>query len=222
MPTITPGPPVTLGFRRILKPGRLLWLRAIAWLVFSIFVVAFAFGTASDALTKLLADGGEFSAFVARCAGPLVALAAYALLVRFGEDRRPLEIGLRPALPELGIGLMLGTAMFAAVMLILIGTGLYDFRPIGWLPAWKAAGASIEAGVVEEIMVRGLILRLMWRAFGPAVAFGISAAAFGIGHLGNENVTAIPGGIHTDDRPVSRTGGTEPGPSTSCSFRSRT
>jgi membrane protease YdiL (CAAX protease family) len=157
--------------------------------VFSVFAIALVFGVTGDAATNLVPDGNHFLAFATRCVGPAMALIAYSLLVLFGEGRKPVELGVRAAVPQLLLGLTLGALMFAAVLLLLIGFGLYHFEHIGWQPAWLTAGRAIEAGVVEEVMVRGLILRLSWRAFGPVAAFAISAAAFGIGHLGNENVS---------------------------------
>ena len=183
--------PLDLGRMRVLQPGRLLWLRALVWLTFSIFAVAFMFGIASDFIGKFLPQDSAPLAFFARCSGPLVALVAYIILVCLGEARYPVELGLKAAAPQLLLGVVLGTLMFATVMLILIASGLYDFRYVGWMPAWKPAGAAIEAGIVEELMVRGLMLRLIWRSFGPVAAFLVSAAAFGVGHLGNDNVSVF-------------------------------
>lgn len=183
--------PIELGEKGALKPGRWLWLRALAWLGFSIFAVALLFGVTSDMVSKVLPVDSASLAFVARCSGPILALAAYIALVRVGEARRPVELDLKPAAPQLLAGLALGTAMFATVMLILAGGGFYELRFVGWTPAWQSAGAAIEAGIVEELLVRGLMLRLIWRGFGPVVAFLVSAAAFGVGHLGNENVTVF-------------------------------
>lgn len=183
--------PIDLGQRRILAPGRLLWLRAIVWLAFSIFAVAFLFGVTSDQIGKALPQDGAQLAFIARFSGPVAALAAYILLIRLGEARYPAELALKPAAPELLAGLIIGAAMFGTVMLILAGTGLYELTYRGWATPWQSAGAAIEAGIVEELMVRGLIFRLVWRAFGTVAAFLVSAAAFGVGHLGNENATAF-------------------------------
>ena len=183
------GPPMALGHARVLRPGRLLWLRALAWLVFSVFAVALAFGLSGEALASLSAGRGDAAAFAARAAGAVLVLLAYGLLVRFGEARHADELALRPVLPQLLGGLALGGAMFALVMLLLAGAGLYEVRQIGLPAAWASAAPAIEAGIVEEVMVRGLIFRLMWRAFGPLAAFLVSAVAFGVGHLGNDNAT---------------------------------
>lgn len=183
--------PIDLGKKRVLQPGHLIWLRSVVWLAFSIFSIAAIFGVTKDAIGNSLWQDGAPLQFVVRCSGLIVALVAYIVLIRVGEARHPAELDLKPAAPQLLVGLAIGTVMFVTVMLILIGSGLYEHRYVGWAPAWKAAGAAIEAGVVEELMIRGIMLRLIWRSFGPVAAFLVSAAAFGVGHLGNDNVTAF-------------------------------
>jgi membrane protease YdiL (CAAX protease family) len=51
----------------------------------------------------------------------------------------------------------------------------------GWL--------ALESGILEEVIVRGVVLRLVWRAFGPAAAFIASALLFGVGHFANPGAT---------------------------------
>lgn len=191
MNNVTWSMPMELGRRRILRPGRLVSVRAIGWLVFSVFAIAFLFGITSDFAGKFLPQNGGSLSFITRCLGPIAALMAYIVLVRLGEARHPTELGLRPAAPQLLIGLAIGTALFAAVMLILSVSGLYEVTYLGWTPAWKPAGAAIEAGIVEELIARGLIFRLVWRSFGAVAAFLVSAIVFGMGHLGNENASAF-------------------------------
>lgn len=179
------GVPIELGEGRVLREGRLRWLRAAVWMVALFFAVATSFGPAMSAVRELLPQDAAFLRFLTRCAGAVIALCAYALLVRLGEGRSPREIAIRPALGQLLIGLVLGLAMFAIVMAVMVAFGLYDVTFVGLQPAWRAAGLAIEAGVVEEIMIRAIVLRLLWRAFGPVTAFLISAALFGAGHLPN-------------------------------------
>ncbi|OWK29847.1 type II CAAX endopeptidase family protein [Sphingomonas mucosissima] len=179
------GLPIELGDQRFLHEDRLLWLRAIAWMVALFFAVVMSFGPVMSAVRGLLPTDAAPLQFLARCAGAAVALGAYALLVRFGEGRWPREIALRPAPGQLLVGIVLGLAMFALVMAVMIAFGLYDVAFVGPASAWRAAGLAIEAGVIEELMIRGIVLRLLWRAFGPAPAFLVSAALFGAGHLPN-------------------------------------
>lgn len=179
------GLPIELGDQRVLRDGRLRWLRAMAWMVALFLAVILSFGPATSAVRALLPPDAAALHFLARCAGAAVALGAYALLVRFGEGRSPREIALTPAPVQLLIGVVLGLAMFALVMAVMMAFGLYDVALVGPASAWRAAGLAIEAGVVEELMIRGIVLRLLWRAFGPVPAFVISAALFGAGHLPN-------------------------------------
>ncbi|WP_342250648.1 CPBP family intramembrane glutamic endopeptidase [Sphingomonas sp. OTU376] len=53
------------------------------------------------------------------------------------------------------------------------------------------AGLALQSAVVEELLVRGVILRLLWRTFGPVVAFAASAALFGLGHAFNPGATVM-------------------------------
>lgn len=179
------GVPLALGEQRVLREGRLRWLRATVWMVALFFAVATSFGPAMSAVRELLPKDAASLHFLTRCAGAVIALGAYALLVRLGEGRSPREIAIKPALGQLLIGLVLGLAMFAMVMAAMVAFGLYDVAFVGPAPAWRAAGLAIEAGVVEELMIRGVVLRLLWRAFGPVPAFLVSAALFGAGHLPN-------------------------------------
>lgn len=169
----------------MLRDGRLRWLRATAWMVTLFVVIGMSFGPAMSGIRALLPADADVLHFLTRCAGALIALGAYALLVQLGEGRSPREIAIGPALGQTLAGVALGAAMFALVMAVMVAFGLYDVAFVGPASAWRAAGLAIEAGVVEELMIRGIVLRLLWRAFGPAPAFLISAALFGAGHLPN-------------------------------------
>ena len=180
---------LTLGDRRILREGRLRWLRALAWMAALFFIIPLSFGPAMEGVRSLLPEGDDRWIFATRLVSALIALGAYALLVRLGEARSAREIALRPGIPETLAGLVLGIAMFGAVMGIMSTFSLYEITFTGPAPIWRAAGLSIGAGVVEEVLVRGVMLRLLWRAFGPIPAFALSAAAFGAGHLPNPGAT---------------------------------
>lgn len=180
---------LVLGDKGVLKPGPLLWLRSIVWMIgFSILLVL-SFGPLGQFASDLLPKDQLGLRFMARVLSVLVALAVYVLLVRYVEKRSATELSMSAAPRELALGLLLGMLMFSAVMAILAGSGLYDVSFRGFEPAWKPAGSAIEAGIVEELLVRGIILRLLWRAFGPAVAFTGSAILFGAGHFPNSGAS---------------------------------
>jgi hypothetical protein len=180
------GRVIELGADRILREGRLRWLRALAWMIVLFLIVPLTFGPAMAALRDMLPNDARLE-FLTRLLGATIALGAYALLVRIGEGRSPREIAIRPAFIQMLGGVALGLAMFSAVMAVMAMFDLYDISVIGPAPAWGAAGLALEAGVVEELLVRGVLLRLLWRAFGPLPAFLVSAAVFGAGHLPNQD-----------------------------------
>ncbi|GAA0265229.1 CPBP family intramembrane metalloprotease [Alteraurantiacibacter aestuarii] len=181
-----------LGNQRILRPGRWLWARALVWIVILIFAVMIPFGLASEWLSNALPDQPGFQ-FLAHGAGAVIVLSCYALLVRIGEARAPSEIALASAPMGLLAGLAIGLALFSSVMGILIGTGLYDMSFQGLAPAWRGAGLAIESGILEEVLIRGVILRLLWRSVGPWPALAVSMLLFGAGHLANPGATLLPG-----------------------------
>jgi membrane protease YdiL (CAAX protease family) len=122
------------------------------------------------------------------CLISAAALAVYVGAVRLGERRWPGELD-PGRLPELAAGLVLGAAMFSAVMGALVGFDWYDLERAGPADPSKALAVSIQAGVVEELLLRAVVFRLLARAFNIWWALGISAALFGALHLGNDNAT---------------------------------
>ncbi len=177
-----------LGERRILRPGRWRPARATCWAVAMVFAIVLAFGPGMEALAHALPKSPEVQFFV-RALGACIVLGTYAALVRLGEHRSPAELGLATAPAGIFAGLAIGAILFGIVMAIMIGADLYRFDYHGPASAWHGAGLAIESGVFEEVLVRGVVLRLMWRAFGPIAAFAISAVLFGAGHVGNPGAT---------------------------------
>ena len=187
------APPVQLGERRILRPGRLRWLRAVGWLLLLFFLTAGAFGLPLQWAADHLPPGNEPLQFGGRVAACVVALGCYAVAVRLGEGRGARELGLRPALPGLLSGTLLGLVMMTMIMGVLAATGAYDITVSGWAPAWSGVGLALQAAVTEELWMRALLFRLLWRAFGPVPALIVVAAVFAALHLANPGATALAG-----------------------------
>jgi hypothetical protein len=187
----TAGTGIVLGDRHFLKGGRLRWLRSLAWMIGLFALVLLAVGPGMAVARHILPTGTPQLGFLANIISGVLAVSVYALLVRFGEDRHPDELAIKSAPAQLAAGLALGAAMFGTVMAILMA---FDFYTVDWLgsaPAWRGAGHAIQAALIEEILVRAILFRLLWRAFGPLPAFIVSAAVFGVSHIVNPGATVV-------------------------------
>ncbi len=165
----------------------------MAWLVLLFFVTAAAFGLPLQAAVDLLPADNLALGVAGVLLACAVALGSYTGAVRLGEGRWASELAVRPALPELALGMVLGLAMMASLMGVLVVTRAYDVTVVGVAPAWTGLGLAVQAAVTEELWMRALLLRLLWRAFGPVPAFIIAGLIFAALHLTNPGATALAG-----------------------------
>ncbi len=129
-----------------------------------------------------------------RAGGPAVVavlcLAAYLAAQKWIERRTPVELAIHRALPEVAAGMLLGLGLFCSVMAILWVARAY--HPEGWsLHAALARGLvfALMAGIVEEILFRGLLFRMFSKIFGTWGALLLTSALFGLAHAGNPGAT---------------------------------
>jgi hypothetical protein len=117
-------------------------------------------------------------------------LGAYALLVRWIERRRASEIAPRAAVTPLPLGLVIGIGLMAAVNLIFWATGAAVFTP-GTGLAGIGAGliAAFAVAVLEELLLRAVVFRIVEQACGTTIALLLSAAIFGLLHAANPGAT---------------------------------
>jgi membrane protease YdiL (CAAX protease family) len=119
------------------------------------------------------------------------AVMAYLVVVMFMERRRvPYEL----APGRLG-GLLRGGAMgsFSLALCVLVLALLGSYRIISvntsYNPWLDLLTLGLTAGIAEEIIMRGMVQRLLEEWLGSWVAIAISAALFGFMHLGNQDGT---------------------------------
>lgn len=179
------------------RPGpraeRLGWLQLIAGIVILAVVVQIA-GLLTRSLVGAVLGGSSSapSALVSAVVVALVSLGGYWCLIRLIARRPVTEIEATGTLQELGVGLAIGALLMGAVVAVLALLGAYRVTDIGWddgIVLGLAAGVS--AGVAEEIVFRGLLLRLLEDWLGTWWALGLTAALFGVLHLGNPEASAF-------------------------------
>ena len=182
-------PPGTPGWQRwlVLSPAARIVFFAAMLIGFSVLV-----RSATATLGWTAASASPLQHALATLSVQLLpALAAYFILVKLIERRRALELAPRD-IPTFGVaGLAVGAALFSLVVAVLWLAGSYHVTGINpqpdWLPAVLVAG--IGAGIGEEIVVRGVLFRIVEEGLGTWWAVLISALFFGAAHIGNPAAT---------------------------------
>lgn len=178
-------------------PGWQRWLvlSPVARIVFfAVMMIGFSFlvhGLVASLGWALRSASPLQHAFAALSTRLLPALASYLILVKLIERRRVDELSPRD-IPAFGAaGLITGAVLFSLVVAILWLVGSYHVSgshpPVDWLPAVLVAG--IGAGIGEEIVMRGVLFRIVEEGLGTWWALLISALAFGAAHLANPAAT---------------------------------
>jgi membrane protease YdiL (CAAX protease family) len=120
----------------------------------------------------------------------VAALCAYVAYVRLLERRTVTELAPRAALPGIASGIVLGAVLYATTMLVL--WLLRDYRFDGfasWAPLGAGILAAISTAFIEEIIMRGLVYRVVESVAGTWIALALSAALFGALHGANRGAT---------------------------------
>ncbi|MEU6232177.1 type II CAAX endopeptidase family protein [Kitasatospora sp. NPDC047058] len=108
-------------------------------------------------------------------------------------ERRPVtELARGEAPGPLLQGLVIGVAMFGAVIANIYVLGDYQVHGFGSpTGAIGLVGFMAGAAVTEELMFRGLLFRLVERGLGTYLALALSGTAFGAAHLLNKDATLL-------------------------------
>jgi membrane protease YdiL (CAAX protease family) len=121
----------------------------------------------------------------------LAALLAYWATARWYERRTPDE--LRPAPVRALLAAAAGAMMISITSVALLAGGVYSVTDRPGLQA-SAAGLVVViaiAALLEELVFRGVLFRILERGFGSSVALWLQALAFGAVHLGNVDTDAV-------------------------------
>jgi hypothetical protein len=124
-----------------------------------------------------------------------IVLGAYYSYVRIVEKRPVLELS-GPRMPrELGAGLLLGALLFCMTIGLLAALGVYQVTGSNGAAAMLVTvPAFILSAVLEEVVMRGVVFRLLEQSLGSWIALAISAAIFGLLHLLNPGATLLNAG----------------------------
>jgi uncharacterized protein len=121
-----------------------------------------------------------------------IVLGAYASYVRLIEKRPVAELSRQHALREVVAGVLLGAGLLALTIAVLAALGVYQVTGNnGWIAALTVLPAAVRAAVLEEVVMRGIVFRLVERSLGSWIALALSAVIFGALHLLNPGATLL-------------------------------
>ena len=128
----------------------------------------------------------------------ITVLMAYTGFVRLTERRWPSELRPRPAMWELPDGIALGLGLSAASVAVIWFLGGYRIDGIADRSAWASPivnglAIALESSVIEEVLIRGLVLRILAEVFGRWWALAVSSLLFGVLHMANPGSSVIVG-----------------------------
>lgn len=177
--------PLELGSTGVLIPGRWLWLRAILWAaLLSAGALGFLFSTLDLSGWLNLPPNSSYVVFLVV---PLLAFVTYAVVVRLVEARSPVEVlPFAGMLTQLLIGATLGFITLCFTTVVLWSLGFYHVQRSHWSDLLGSfLFGPYLSGMLEELLFRAIVLRILARAFGNQWGLVLSAVLFGAAHLGH-------------------------------------
>jgi hypothetical protein len=135
---------------------------------------------------------GHVSDLVLRIIGAAIMAAAYLGGSRLIKGQQLTEFTGTGGIREFAGGLGLGFCLFSAVMVVLWPVSVY--HPVGWGTAaglGVGAVAALSAGVIEEVMFRGFLFRLIEGVAGTWWALLATSVLFGAAHAFNPGATVL-------------------------------
>ncbi|MGE3247178.1 MAG: lysostaphin resistance A-like protein [Beijerinckiaceae bacterium] len=126
-------------------------------------------------------------ALVAAAGMSIAGLIVYWTFVRFIEQRPVRELSFSGMGLELGAGILIGAGLCVVCVLILMAQDVYrieGFRPLVF--ALPALAMALSSGVLEELMYRGVLFRIVEETFGSWIALAVSALVFGLSHYSSQ------------------------------------
>jgi uncharacterized protein len=135
--------------------------------------------------------GNPWLTLVIGVATAVLAVLAYAWVVRRTERRAPAELAPDGAAAATGRGVLIGVLMCGAVIANLAFLGAYRIDGLGSVTGMLGLlGFMAAAAVTEELLFRGVLFRIVEERTGTWIALALTGAVFGLAHLPNPDATA--------------------------------
>jgi membrane protease YdiL (CAAX protease family) len=160
-----------------------------AWKRFGLGMLNLAIAIGLFFAVKAIAPG-HVSAFWLSIIAAAILATAYLAGGRWIEHRHPTEFRGTGGIAEFAGGTVLGFLLFSAVMAVLWAAGAY--HPSGWGTVAGLGGGAIavlSGAIIEEVLFRGFLFRLVEIVSGTWWAVVLTSALFGFAHAANRGAT---------------------------------
>ena len=162
-------------------------------LVLALLSIAIPFAIVATPINKFVSDPSMKRAGAILLAA--IVLGSYWAYVRIVERRPVTELSWPGRLREFGAGVLLGALLFCMTIGVLAGLGVYHVTGSnGWIAMLVTVPGFILSGVLEEVVMRGIVFRIVEQSLGSWIALALSAAIFGLLHLLNPGATLLNAG----------------------------
>lgn len=157
----------------------------VFWQLLAVAAVSLAGGQAAAAV-----DGNWFLTLVLGLLTAVAAVYVYRWVVRRTEHRPVTEVARDGARAASGRGVLIGVAVFTGVIVNIALLGDYTVHGLGSVTgAVGLVGFMAAAAATEELLFRGVLLRIVEERFGTWIALTSTGALFGAMHLLNKDAT---------------------------------
>lgn len=120
----------------------------------------------------------------------VVAVVVYRWVVGRTERRSPTELAWKGAGFPMGWGVLIGIALFGAVIGNITFNGGYAVKGVGSVTgAVGVFGLMAAAAVTEELLFRGVLFRIIEERSGTWIALVLTGVLFGLSHLFNPHAS---------------------------------
>ncbi|MDG9681300.1 type II CAAX endopeptidase family protein [Streptomyces sp. DH18] len=120
----------------------------------------------------------------------VLAVLVYGWVVRRTEHRPSTEVAREGAEAAIGRGMLIGVAMFGAVIANIFVNAHYEINGLGSVTgAVGLFGFMAAAAVTEELIFRGVLFRIIEERAGTWIALALTGILFGASHLLNPNAS---------------------------------
>jgi len=122
----------------------------------------------------------------------VLALTGYIFFFKYYEKRKVTELATNGLAKNLIIGILIGIVLQSLTILVIYATGSFNIvavNPVSFIII--PLTVAFTAAILEEILIRGILFRVLEEKLGSYIALALSAIIFGALHLSNSGANLV-------------------------------